>query len=113
MPKTYRETESDIQKAIEAIQNRDFSTVASAARHFNVPYERLRKRLTGYKPRTQRAKTNQRLTADQDAGLCQYPDRLDALGLSARPKHIEAAANLILQSARSKSSSPPLAIGHN
>jgi len=114
MPKTYQETESDIQKAIKAIQDRDFSTVASAARHFDVPYERLRKRLAGYKPRTQRAKTNQRLIADQDAGLCQYLDRLDELGLSARLKHVEAAANLIIQSAhQDKSSSPPPLIGHN
>jgi len=114
MPKTYQEIESDIQEAIRAIQNRDFPSIASTARHFNVPYSRLRKRLAGRKPKTQRIKTNLRLTADQDAGLCQYLDRLDELGLSARPRHVEAAANLILQSAaRGKSGSPPPAIGHN
>jgi len=79
-----------------------------------VPYERLRKRLAGRMARTQRAKTNLRLTADQDAGLCQYLDRLDALGLSARLKHVEAAANLILRSAHNgRSRSPPLVIGQH
>lgn len=47
MPKTYQETESDIQEAIKAIQNRDFLKAAATARHFNVPYDRLRKRLAG------------------------------------------------------------------
>lgn len=96
MANTYRTCEQRIEQAMEALNHGDFTKITDAARRFDVPYQRLRARLNGRKSRSQRLPTNLKLTPEEDAGLCQYLDRLDDLGLPPRPLHIAAAAKLIL-----------------
>lgn len=96
MASRYREQEARVQQAVNAILSGQFDKIAPAAREFDVSYQRLRARLMGRQSRSDRKQVNTRLTAKEDAGLCQYLDCLDDLGPPARLKHLEAAANLLL-----------------
>jgi hypothetical protein len=47
MPDTYRDLKERILKAVEDLQHQDKPNIASTARDFDVPEQRLRKRYQG------------------------------------------------------------------
>ena len=104
---TYREEEGRVQEAIDAIQCGQFDKISAAARYYEILYYRLRARFLGRPSRLGRKLVGMRLIEEEDAGLCQYLDHLDAIGLPARLKHVEAFANLLVAMKADSSTTPP------
>jgi hypothetical protein len=97
MADSYKTIEDRLQQAIIAIRRGELTKITQAAAAFDVPYQRLRARFLGRPSRSERYPTNLRLTKEEDAGLCQYLDRLDDLGISTRKGGVAATANLLLE----------------
>lgn len=74
-----------IQFAVEALENREFNSVAAAARAFNVPRSTLRDRIDGRTNRRESHQHEQRLTARQEEMLANWIIEQDFQGLS--PTH--------------------------
>ncbi|KAF1940680.1 hypothetical protein EJ02DRAFT_349586, partial [Clathrospora elynae] len=95
MPREYYQIEEDIQAAMAAYLREEYSSVAEAARQFNVPRKRLAARLNGRATRGERAPTNQRMTDAQILALELYVTRLDAIGQPPLIPQLRAAAESI------------------
>ncbi|KAJ5981908.1 hypothetical protein N7451_012008 [Penicillium sp. IBT 35674x] len=76
---SYKTTEQRLQVACEAARSRKDAEITSLAREFDVPVSRLRARLQGRQPRTQRPGATKRLDEAQEAALIRWIDTLDAL----------------------------------
>ncbi|KAM4058213.1 DDE superfamily endonuclease [Hirsutella rhossiliensis] len=88
--------EARIQEALRYIEHFSGAKVATVAREFGVPRNRLRYRLEGRPPKTGRPATNLKLSRPEEAALCRYIDRLDNINLAVRPEFVTDAANHIL-----------------
>ena len=76
-------------------------------REFRVPEQRLRARLVGYLSKQERPATSRRLSEDQELTVCQYLDRLDTIGTTARMIMITSCANSILRRNHTDTTTPP------
>ncbi|KAJ5149826.1 hypothetical protein N7448_001404 [Penicillium atrosanguineum] len=97
MNSSYVAIEQRIQVACEAARARKNVKITSLAREFDVPVSRLRARLHGRQPRTQRTITTKRLDDSQEAALISWIDTLDALHVPPTAYMVEASANAIIQ----------------
>ena len=95
----YEDIKIRIQAAVTSVENRQKEqiNVAELARTYEVPVHRLRARLQGRQSRQERPGANRKLTEDQKLVVCQYLDRLDTIGTSARIQMVSGCANAILQ----------------
>ena len=95
----YEDIEICIQATITSVQNRpqEQINVAELTRTYEVPVHRLRACLHGRQARQERPATNRKLTEDQVLAFCQYLDRLDTIGTSARIQMVSGCANAIFQ----------------
>ena len=89
--------ESRIQEAIQYLDDFPDAKVATVAREFGIPRNRLRYRLEGRPPKKGQTNTNTKLSAAEEKALCLYIDRLDNINLAVRAEFVTDAANHILQ----------------
>src|SRR5947209_4715665 len=89
--------EGRIAKAIEALEKGEFTHVTEAHRYFNVPYGKLLHRYQGRKAANSLGGKNKLLNDAQEQAILQYIDRYDQLGRPCDHRHIELAANSVLQ----------------
>lgn len=114
----YEDIEIRIQAAVTFIQTRQNEdppgqvNIAEIARTYEVPVTRLRRRLQGRQSKQERPATNRKLSDDQELAVCQYLDRLDTIGTSARLQMVSSCANAILQSAHTGPEPAPLIGDH-
>ncbi len=82
--------------AIQAIQNKEISSIREAARRFNVPQTTLRRRLTGHTFRAETRANSHKLTQIDEESLKQWILSMDQRGASPRPTTIQEIANILL-----------------
>jgi hypothetical protein len=108
MPSNCAEIETRINQAIDHLTKNPCTKVARAAREFNVPVQRLRRRLQGVSSASDvRGLHTRRLTAEQDLALIIYLRKLISFGLNPRLNVIKSAAYKLLMQDASESSPPP------
>ncbi|OWT42926.1 transposase [Pochonia chlamydosporia 170] len=78
--------EARIQEAIEHLSDNPGAKVATVAKQFGVPRNRLRMRLKGGKPRTEVKPANKKLPEPEEQAICNYIDRLDRINLALQRK---------------------------
>lgn len=88
--------ENKIQEALSFIDENPRAKLQAVAREFGVPHDQLRNRYIGRQSRLGRTPTNIKLSRPEEATLCRYIDRLEALNLSVHVEFIRDAANTIL-----------------
>jgi len=110
----YQDIEIQIQAAVTFIQNSPNQSlnVAEVARTYEVPVTRLRGRLQGRQSWLECQGANCRLSDDQELAVCQYLDRLDAIGTSACLQMVTSCANAILAYGHTGSGPAPLVGDH-
>ena len=97
MKSAYKAIEQRIQVACEAARSRKDAKITSLAREFDVPVSRLRARLQGRQPRTQRTITTKRLDDAQEAALIRWIETLDALHVPPTAGMVEGSANAMIR----------------
>ena len=107
MGETYSAAESRITQVIEILHKRlsdegsldsdKKPNISAIAREFCVSESRLRARWKGRQSKQERPAANQKLREDRELAVCQYLDRLDKIGLSARLPMVTNCANAILR----------------
>ena len=82
----YEEVEIRIQAAIAFIQNGEnaYPNIVKIAPNFEVPDSRPQAGSQGRQSRQECPDTNYRLSDDQERAVCQYLDRIESIGTSAR-----------------------------
>ncbi|KAJ5112092.1 hypothetical protein N7532_000137 [Penicillium argentinense] len=106
MPRTNKEIEELIEKALEKLHTQSRPNISKVAREFDVPYQRLRSRYRGKKSLFEREPNGRKLDPAQEKALCGWIDYNDSLGVPVKRTQIVAAATSILKLANP--SSPPL-----
>jgi hypothetical protein len=96
MPDTYRDVEERILEAVEDLQHQDKPNIASTARDFDVPEQRLRKRYQGRASKINVGGQNKALSEAEELAVCQSINRLDESGLCTRPRMLIGIANKVL-----------------
>ncbi|KJZ70720.1 hypothetical protein HIM_09904 [Hirsutella minnesotensis 3608] len=89
--------ESRTREAVQYIRDVPGAKIASVAREFGIPRNRLRSRLQGHHPKAGRPAANLKLSRPEEAALCRYIDRLDNMNLAVRPGFVTDATNNILR----------------
>ncbi|KAJ5436843.1 hypothetical protein N7445_007728 [Penicillium cf. griseofulvum] len=97
MPKTNKEIEIEIQKALDSLSEQSKPNIRRTAREFAVPEHRLRRRWNGGKSLFQRQPNGRKLTPVQEGALCEYIDYFDTVGASINRRQIAVAADSILE----------------
>ncbi|KAJ5276460.1 uncharacterized protein N7525_000734 [Penicillium rubens] len=113
MPKTNKEIEIQIEKAIDSLSDQSKPNISKTAREFAVPESRLRRRWKGGKSLFQRPPNGRKLTPAQEAALCEYIEHFNTVGASINRRQIAAAADSILQEGHHDSSEDPPKIGEH
>lgn len=90
------DTESEISRALAAMDDNPRLNIAEAARNFCVPYATLRRRRQGVPPSNSRGGQNQKLTATQNTALKDHIMLLHEIGQPANHEDIRVAANRLL-----------------
>ena len=90
------EKEERILLAISAINNKQITQIAKAARLYNVPRSTLRDRLRGTNYRKDTRANSHKLTQNEEESLVQWILSLDQRGAPARPSDIREMANILL-----------------
>ncbi|KJZ68083.1 hypothetical protein HIM_12526 [Hirsutella minnesotensis 3608] len=98
--------EAKVKSAVEYIERFPCAKVTSLAREFGVPRGRLRYRLQGRSAKTGQKATNTKLSRPEEAALCRYIDRLDAINLAVRAEFVADAANCILRERSGRGDAP-------
>jgi DDE superfamily endonuclease len=97
MTSIYRQQEERIDEAIRSLGDATCTNIASLARAFNCPEQRLRKRLAGAPSKLQNKNRDERLSESQDIAVMNTLDRLEDCGLHARIPMLTSIANSILR----------------
>ena len=97
MPSSYHECEDRIQKAIDALNRRDFPSMLAAAEYFDVPYNRLRLRYQGKPSRIANGGRNRKLSDEQKSALINFVRQQYTSGYNRlRWDQVQRAANTLL-----------------
>jgi len=113
---SYSSVESRIKEAITELLQRahdENPDLAAAARDFDLLPQQLRARWNGRGCKKTRLQTNRRLSEEEELAVCQYLDRLDRIGTSARLHMITGCANAILLHVHSDQSIPIPSVGEH
>ena len=110
----YSDIEIRIQAALASLKSTqdEYPNVSAIARKYEIPVSRLRARLRGVQSKQDRPGANHKLSDDQELAVCQYLDRLDTVGTSARLQMVSGCPNAILQYAHSGPEPPPTVSDH-
>ncbi|KJZ74247.1 hypothetical protein HIM_06253 [Hirsutella minnesotensis 3608] len=103
--------ESRTREAVQYIRDVPGAKIASVAREFGIPRNRLRSRLQGHHPKAGRPAANLKLSRPEEAALCRYIDRLDNMNLAVRPGFVTDATNNILRERSGPSGQADFIIG--
>ena len=90
------ESEDNIQKAIESLKNKEFTSIRSAAIHFKIPKSTLINRMAGRQSRSQSHESFQKLSNAEEKTLVRWISRLTATGYPATPGLLKEMAQEIL-----------------
>ena len=97
MSQAYRDEEVRIQQAMNAVRIGICPNLAVAARKYKAPSRRLQERWKGVPSKLGRSGAGKKLSDAEEMALCQYLDRLDAIGVSARYQLLFKCADSILK----------------
>jgi hypothetical protein len=117
-PSNRAQIEENIQKAIIALQLKEFKSIRLAAEHFEVAKSTLASRMAGRKSRTQSHEHVQILSNAEENTLARWITRLTATGFPATPMLVKEMAEEIrmrrvqLASSRTTLQTNPTPIGH-
>jgi hypothetical protein len=109
-PRNRTEQEGRILLAIQAIKNKEISSVAHAARTFEVPRLTLRDRVSGCIERATIRANSHKLTEIEEETLQKWIISMDLRGAAPRPSTIREIADLLLAA---RGSTSPLSVGDN
>lgn len=108
MTAEYRQIEARIEHAVtyqsELSKPLPITVLATT---FEVPYQRLRRRLQGSESRSTRSPTNMRLSSDEEEVLLTYLRRCERLGVHARVRAVTISANSVLRRSHIGTEPPP------
>jgi hypothetical protein len=93
--------EQRIAKEIKDIQDSMYKNAAAASRVWHVLYDKLLRRSQGMQSVESNGRYNKALSAVQEKVLLLYIDRCEEMGRPCEYRHIETAANSILQASDS------------
>lgn len=96
-----------VEEAAQYLRNNPKAKKRAVAKKFNVPRDRVRRRLSGVQPKKGRHASNAWLTEPEEVALCRYIDLLDRMNLSIRKEFIKDAANLQILRERTEAATPP------
>jgi transposase-like protein len=106
MPSKYAEIETRIEQAVDHLTKNPHAKVARIAREFDVPVQRLRRRLRDVQSAINvREMHERRLKPDQNLALMIYIRKLIQFDLHSRLNVIKSAATKLLMQNASESSS--------
>lgn len=88
--------ENRINDALHALSEDLYSSIAAAARDFDIPTRTLQRRINGIGPLSSRLPNNKVLSDAQEQTIYGYIERLDSWEISARPQMVERVANYLL-----------------
>jgi hypothetical protein len=112
MSSSCAEIEARINQAMDHLTKNSCTKVARVAREFNVPVQRLRRRMRGIQSASDvRGMHGRRLKSDQDLALEIYIRKLIQFDLHSRLNVIKSAATKLLMQNASESS-PSLSLSH-
>ena len=106
--KEYAKVEARIAEAIDSIPDRENVSIAELAREFDVPHQRLRRRLKGTPSKMHRAPANRKLDESQELGICLFIDGLCKHGLCVNTTGIRNAADFVLSRFHTGNDAPPV-----
>lgn len=119
LPFTRTHIEEKIQRAIIALQSEEFTSIRSAAEHFEVPRSTLTDRMAGRKTHNEAHEIEQALSNAEENTLVQWITRLTATGFPATPSLIKEMAveirvcRIQVVSSQTTLQSNPTPIGYN
>ena len=87
--------EPQIQKAIQALKNREFSSIRAAARYFEVSHNTLRRRMAGGNSQAQAKESNQILSNAEEKTLVRWITRYTTAGSPLSPALLIELAELV------------------
>lgn len=93
----FKNQEGRILLAIKAIQNKKISSLARAAKVFDVPRTTLQRRLKGDKYRAETRANSHQLSLIQEESLIQWILSIDLHRIPPRPSHVQEMAEIILR----------------
>jgi hypothetical protein len=95
----YRQIEARIKRAVayQSDLGSEPLLITVLATTFDVPYQRLRRRLQGSESRSTRSPTNIRLSSDKEEVLLTYMRWCERLGVYIRVRVVTISANSILR----------------
>jgi hypothetical protein len=97
MLSTYQIEEDSIQHAIDSLQRKKRTNIASLARQIGVTESKLRNRLQGRPSKLSNSNARTWLTSEQENALCITFDRLEQSGLHARVPMLTSISNSLLR----------------
>ena len=97
----YGDIEARIQAALKFLHTtqEDDPDLSPFAKSYEIPVRRLQASCEDCQSEQEWPAANRKLSEDQEIGVCQYLDRLDVVGTSARLQMVTGCANSILQQA--------------
>lgn len=107
MPTERENIEEQIKNAIATYERDKSQKIRPLAEAFDVPYQRLLRRVKGLPGRNSTKPVNYALDKHQENALKHWIERLDQAGVPPTAKRIEKSANLILQRAHTDPTTPP------
>jgi len=93
----YLAREMRFTKAIEALGTKEYTNITKCAAAFDVPRRTLSNRWRGMASKSTRIPAKRRLTDAQERSIVDYITRNYQRGMSLTTKHVEDAANCILE----------------
>jgi hypothetical protein len=90
------EQEGRLLLAIQAIKNKEITSIREVARRFNVPRTTLRDRVTGHQFRPESRANSHKLTQTEEESLKRWILSMDSRGAAPRPTSVREMANLLL-----------------
>lgn len=97
LSEAYLARELRLTKAMDALRTNEYSIVAQCAVAFDVPRRTLNNRWNGMASKSTRIPAKRCLTNEQEWSIVDYITRNYQRGMSLTLKHVEDAANYILQ----------------
>jgi len=101
--------ESRVAEAMEFISENPKAKPTRVAQKYSISRKVLANRIMKKPPRGTSPATNKLLSDPEEAAICRYIDRLDAINLAVKPEFVEDAANAVLAArcSRAERANPP------
>ena len=94
---SYGEIEEKVKKAVDDLSIQSKPNIATTARKFDVPRQRLQHRFKGIPSKIESGGQNKKLFELQEQAICQFLNHLNPNGPKAQYKQLKQAANSLLK----------------